>query len=45
MMNDEMKGYIERAVADIARKCSCKQDEVWERMYTLSMYNSMKKEQ
>ena len=31
-----MKDYIERAVADIARKCHARQDEVWEAMKELS---------
>lgn len=31
-----MQDYIERAVADIARKCHVKQDEVWAAMKELS---------
>lgn len=31
-----MQDYIERAVADIARKCHVKQDEVWIAMKELS---------
>lgn len=31
-----MNDYIERAVADIARKCHVKQDEVWVAMKELS---------
>jgi len=31
-----MKDYIERAVADIARKCNAYQEEVWAMMYQLS---------
>lgn len=32
-----MKDYIERAVADIARKCHANQDEVWQEMYESSV--------
>ena len=31
-----MKDYIERAVADISRKCHVNQDEVWVAMKELS---------
>lgn len=30
--NQEIKSYIEKAVADIARKCGVNQDEVWAEM-------------
>lgn len=32
-----MKDYIERAVADIARKCQTTQDEVWRVMNEVSL--------
>lgn len=35
-MHDEVKDYVERAVADIARKCGCSQTDVWKRMYVMS---------
>ena len=34
----EIRAYLERSVADIARKCGCTQDDVWQRMYTLSFW-------
>lgn len=40
-MNTEMYDYIYRMVPDIARKCGCKQDEVWEVMKELSIYATM----
>lgn len=33
----DIKDYITRAVPDIARKCGCKQDEVWAEMNRLSV--------
>lgn len=34
--NEDMVGYIQRAVPDIARKCGCSQHLVWLAMYALS---------
>lgn len=31
----DIKNYITRAVPDIARKCGCKQDEVWQCMHEI----------
>ncbi len=36
-MNNELKGYIERAVPDIARKCGLRDDEVWLAVYNISI--------
>ena len=36
MNNKELPGYIQRSVADIARKCGCNQHTVWLAMYMLS---------
>lgn len=36
--NQEIKAYIEKAVADIARKCGTDQDEVWLEMNYWSNY-------
>ena len=30
--NQEIRAYIEKAVADIARKCGVEQSEVWQEM-------------
>jgi len=31
-MNPEIKSYITRSVTDIARKCHCKEDDVWKQI-------------
>ena len=33
---EEISGYITRMVPDIARKCGCKDCDVWDEMYYLS---------
>ena len=36
--NQEIRAYIEKAVADIARKCGVEQSEVWAEMNYWSKY-------
>ena len=43
-MNKEIQGYITRSVTDIARKCQCKEDEVWKEMSDMSTVKSMEYE-
>lgn len=43
-MNPEIKSYITRSVTDIARKCHCKEDQVWAEMSDLSTVKSMEYE-
>ena len=40
-MNNDIKSYITRSVTDIARKCHCKEDEVWAEMSDLSTVKAM----
>ena len=40
-MNPEIKSYITRSVTDIARKCQCKEDQVWAEMSDISTVKSM----
>lgn len=41
-MNNEIKDYITRMVPDIARKCDCKDEEVWAEMNRLSVTKHIK---
>lgn len=41
-MNKEIRDYITRSVTDIARKCQCKEDEIWAEMSDLSTVKAMK---
>ena len=40
-MNPEIKSYIARSVTDIARKCQCKEEQVWAEMNDMSTVKSM----
>lgn len=40
-MTHEIKSYITRSVTDIARKCQCKEDEVWAIMSDVSTLKAM----
>jgi len=40
-MTTEIKSYITRSVTDIARKCQCKEDEVWAAMSDISTVKAM----
>ena len=39
MNKKEITDYITRMVPDIARKCACKDDDVWRLMHYLSKCN------
>jgi len=43
-MNKEMQGYITRSVTDIARKCQCKESDVWAGMSDISTVKAMEYE-
>lgn len=38
-MNPEIKSYIARSVTDIARKCQCKEDEVWKEIRQMLLHD------
>ena len=40
-MNKEIRDYITRMVPDIARKCGCKDEDVWSEMYYLSKLKTL----
>ena len=43
-MNKEIQGCITRSVTDIARKCQCKENEVWAEMSDISTLKAMEYE-
>lgn len=41
-LKELIQGYIERCIPDIARKCACNSQDVWDIMYDVSKNNISK---